>query len=71
MEELNKHPKTLGTSERKHGSERENLQTSQPGTGQTGAAPRSDRSDRSDRWSTPVRPVAPREPVNKASNVES
>ena len=38
---------------------------------QTGAAPRSDRSDWSDRLSIPVRPVAPRQPVNKASNVES
>ena len=65
MKELNKHTKTPGTSERKHGSEREILHNSQPGTGQTGAA------SQSDRWSTPVRPVAPREPVNKASNVES
>ena len=56
---------TPRTCERKHGSERENLQTWQTWTGQTAL------SDRSDRFQRPGRPVAPRQIANKASNGKS
>ena len=52
IEELNQHKLALGTSERKYGSDREKLQTSQSGTGQTA------RSGRSDRLLRPVTPVS-------------
>jgi len=56
---------TPRTCERKHGSERENLQTWQTRIGQTAL------SDRSDRFQRPVRPVSPRQIANKASNGKS
>ena len=73
---------TPRTCERKHGSERVNLQTCQTQTGQTALSDRSDRSlrparlefkkpDRSDRLQRPVRPVVPRQIAIKASNGKS